>query len=204
MTTLLKTHTLGVILSGRGSNFTAILTQIRQGLMPGIHIGCVISNHANAQGLRLARQAGLPVITLHGYNRRAERDRLINYYLQRFNCRLVILAGYDRILGEPVLSTFSGRILNIHPSLLPHYGGKGMVGMAVHQAVLDAGETQSGCTVHEVTEGVDEGQILGQSTVPVLPGDTAETLAARVLIEEHLLYSKIIRQVLLDNAKRPD
>jgi phosphoribosylglycinamide formyltransferase 1 len=186
---------IAILLSGRGSNFVAILTQIRQGLMPGIHIGCVISNHADSVGLALAKQAGLPSISVARYARRSDRDRIIQYHLQRFGVQWVVLAGYDRIIGEPVLSRYAGRILNIHPSLLPKFGGKGMVGQAVHQAVLAANETETGCTVHQVTADVDGGVILGQATVPVLPEDTPDTLAARVLAEEHKLYSHIIQQV---------
>ena len=189
--------TLGLVLSGRGSNFTAILAQIRQGLIPGVHIGCVVSNHADAAGLQAARLAGLPALVLPPLKSRAERDNFLLYQLRQFGVSWVALAGYDRIVGEPLLSAYAGRILNIHPSLLPNYGGKGMVGMAVHQAVLAAGETESGCTVHHVTADIDAGAILGQARVPVEPGDTPDTLAARVLAQEHVLYSQVIRDVCI-------
>jgi phosphoribosylglycinamide formyltransferase 1 len=188
-------QTLGVVLSGRGSNFTAILAQIRQGLIHGVHIGCVISNHVNAAGLAAARRAGLPALSLPAFKRRADRDTYLLYLLRRYNVTWVTLAGYDRIVGDPLLTAYAGRILNIHPSLLPQYGGKGMVGMAVHQAVLAAGEAETGCTVHQVTAEVDGGAILGQTRVPVESGDTPDTLAARVLAQEHVLYSQVIRDV---------
>ena len=117
--------------------------------------------------------------------------------LQAANINWVILAGYDRILGLPILSAFPDRILNMHPSLLPKFGGKGMVGLAVHRAVLAAAEPESGCTVHGVIAQVDAGPILGQSRVAVLTDDSPESLAARVLAAEHALYAQVIRQHVL-------
>jgi phosphoribosylglycinamide formyltransferase-1 len=186
---------IGVLLSGRGSNFAAIQNAITSGSLPNAEIKVVISNHKDAPGLAIARQNGIASITLNrdGYSNRKDFDTAICNALKSHQVKLVVLAGYDRILGEPVLSMFANRILNIHPSLLPAYGGKGMVGMKIHQAVLEQSETQSGCSVHLVTNDVDAGPILGQSTVPVLPADTPESLAERILAEEHKLYPQVIR-----------
>lgn len=189
---------LGVLLSGRGSNFAAIQQAIEQGEIPNAEIAIVISNHANAGGITLAPSKGLKTATLekHQYESRIAFDQAVADILQAHQTDLVILAGYDRIISAPLLEAFSGRILNIHPSLLPAYGGKGMVGIKVHQAVLDNGEPQSGCSVHLVTDVVDGGAILAQSSVPVLANDTPETLAARVLEQEHQLYPQAIRKFI--------
>lgn len=189
---------LGVLLSGRGSNFAAIQQAIEQGDIPNAEIAIVISNHANASGITLAQSKGLKTATLekHQYESRIAFDQAVADILQAHQTDLVILAGYDRIISAPLLEAFSGRILNIHPSLLPAYGGKGMVGIKVHQAVLDNREPQSGCSVHLVTDVVDGGAILEQSSVPVLANDTPETLAARVLEQEHQLYPQAIRKFI--------
>lgn len=112
------------------------------------------------------------------------------------SCDVLCLAGYLRLVPTEVLQTFPDRVLNIHPALLPKFGGKGMYGIRVHQAVLEAGESESGCTVHLVNERYDEGRTLIQRRVPVLPGDTAESLAARVLEQEHVAYAEAIELVL--------
>ncbi len=124
----------------------------------------------------------------------AEPD--LDLEVRRFEPDLICLAGYNRLLPESLVHRYRRRILNIHPALLPKFGGKGMYGMRVHQAVLDQGETESGCTVHYVTERYDEGEIILQMKCLVEPGDTAETLAARVLALEHVAYPEAIRQVL--------
>jgi phosphoribosylglycinamide formyltransferase-1 len=186
---------VGIILSGRGSNFAAIQEAITTGALPNAEIKVVISNRKDALGLATAKKNGIPAISLNrdGYSSRKDFDTAICNALKSHQVKLVILAGYDRILGEPVLSTFADRILNIHPSLLPAYGGKGMVGEKVHQAVLDKPELESGCSVHLVTRDVDGGPILGQSKVPVLPTDTAASLAERILEQEHKLYPQVIQ-----------
>lgn len=116
--------------------------------------------------------------------------------IERIGPDLICLAGYNRLLPESLVLAYARRILNIHPALLPKFGGKGMYGMRVHQAVLEQGETESGCTVHYVTEQYDEGEITLQMKCPVEPDDTAETLAVRVLALEHIAYPRAIKQVL--------
>jgi formyltetrahydrofolate-dependent phosphoribosylglycinamide formyltransferase len=192
---------LGILLSGRGSNFAAIQEAIAQGQLPHAEIAVVISNHEDAPGLTLAQSKGLNTVALDkaDFEGRAAFDTAIAEALKAHQVDLVVLAGYDRILSQPVLDAYPHRILNIHPSLLPAYGGKGMVGSKVHQAVIDGREATSGCTVHVVTDVVDGGAILGQSSVPVLDTDTPETLAARVLAQEHQLYPRMIGAWIAQN-----
>jgi phosphoribosylglycinamide formyltransferase-1 len=187
---------LGVLLSGRGSNFGAIRSEIADGSLPDAEIALVVSNHDDAPGLAFARQHALPTVALdkQDYPSREAFDAAIAEMLRAHQVDLVILAGYDRIISVPLLAAFPDRILNIHPSLLPAYGGKNMVGLKVHAAVLENREAESGCSVHIVTDTVDGGPVLGQSRVPVLPEDTPETLAARILAEEHRLYPQVIRE----------
>lgn len=190
-----KPCAIGVLLSGRGSNFAAIQDAIASGALPNAEVKVVISNRKDALGLAIAKKNGIAAISLNrdGYSSRKDFDTAICNALKSHQVKLVVLAGYDRILGEPVLSTFANRILNIHPSLLPAYGGKGMVGEKVHQAVLNQSEIESGCSVHLVTQDVDGGPVLGQSKVPVLPTDTAASLAERILEQEHKLYPQVIQ-----------
>ena len=188
---------LGILLSGRGSNFQAIHRAIDDGGLQA-EIALVFSNHADAPGLAYAEARGLPAASLDkaDFENRAAYDTELVSLLKTCGVDLVVLAGYDRILGKPLLEAFPGRVLNIHPSLLPAYGGKNMVGLKVHQAVVDAKEAESGCSVHLVTEVVDGGRVLGQRKVAVTPADTAETLAAKVLAEEHRLYPEAIQRYI--------
>jgi phosphoribosylglycinamide formyltransferase-1 len=198
---------LGVLLSGRGSNFGAMQNAITQGILTNAEVAVVVSNHADAAGLAFAKSQGLNTVALEKsqFENRPAFDTAIAEALQAHRVELVILAGYDRILGSALLVAYPGKILNIHPSLLPAYGGKGMVGRKVHQAVLENSEAESGCSVHLVTEIVDGGVILGQSRVPVLPDDSPESLAARVLEQEHQLYPRVIGEFIQQQlAQRED
>jgi formyltetrahydrofolate-dependent phosphoribosylglycinamide formyltransferase len=195
---LASSFRLGILLSGRGSNFSAIQAAIKAGQIPNTQIGVVVSNHAEAPGLRLAADQGISALSLNpqAFESRSAFDEALVEILQKYQIDLVILAGYDRIISAPLLEAYEGRILNIHPSLLPAYGGKGMVGMKVHQAVLAHGEKKSGCSVHLVTAVVDDGPVLGQSRVSVAADDTPESLAAKVLAQEHQLYPQVIRDYI--------
>lgn len=186
---------LGILLSGRGSNFAALYQSIEDGTLTHGTISVVISNRPDAPGLDWARARNLPAVALNPeqMSDSVARDNAITEILRAHHVDLVLLAGYDRIIGPLLLTAYPERILNIHPSLLPAYGGRGMVGLKVHEAVLAGGETESGCTVHIVTDVVDGGAILGQSRVPVLKTDTPEALAARVLEQEHLLYAQVVQ-----------
>jgi phosphoribosylglycinamide formyltransferase-1 len=182
---------LGILLSGRGSNFEAIARNIREGALDA-EIAVVISNREAAPGLALARSLGLNAISLpsKGIDREAFDAQLVDV-LQRAEVDLVCLAGYMRLLSPVFIRAFPKRILNIHPSLLPAFPGLD----AQHQA-FDYGVKVSGCTVHFVDEQLDSGPIVRQAAVPVLPDDTADTLSARILEQEHRVYSEAIRIVL--------
>lgn len=182
---------LGVVISGRGSNFLAIAAQVRAGAVPA-EIAVVISNRADAPGLAAARELGLTAIALpsKGLDREAYDQQLIAA-LREHGVEWVILAGYMRILSAAFIRAFPSRILNIHPSLLPAFTGLD----AQHQA-FDYGVTITGCTVHFVDEHLDHGPIVMQAAVEVAASDTAETLSARILVEEHRIYSESIRRLL--------
>ncbi|MBI1757436.1 MAG: phosphoribosylglycinamide formyltransferase [Fimbriimonas ginsengisoli] len=168
----------------------AIACACAEGRIPA-RVGVIVSPVDGTPAVEAAREMGITVQVVPTGN--DSGPRLVSA-LQ--GCDLVCLAGYLRLLPNEVLRAFQNRILNIHPALLPRFGGKGMYGMRVHEAVLAAGVSESGCTVHLVNERYDGGRILLQRRVPVLPGDTPETLAARVLKEEHRAYPEAIAQVL--------
>jgi phosphoribosylglycinamide formyltransferase 1 len=172
---------IAVAISGRGSNLEALLGALGPGARA--QVALVLSDRAEAAGLDRARDRGIPVEAL---SHPAEGDEWLRL-LWRFQIDLVVLAGYVKLVPAPVIAAYRGRIINIHPALLPAFGGKGMYGRRVHQAVLASGARESGATVHLVDEVYDRGAVLAQARVPVLPGDTADTLAERVLAVEHRL-----------------
>jgi phosphoribosylglycinamide formyltransferase-1 len=183
---------LGVLLSGRGSNFVAIARAIREGRLAGAEIAVVLSNKADAPGLEMARELGLAAFAVPSAGRkRAEHDAAMIAALREHRVDLVCLAGYMRILSADFVQAFPNRILNIHPALLPAFPG-----LDVQQQALDYGAKVAGCTVHFVDEAVDHGAIVLQRTVPVLDEDTAESLSARILEQEHLAYPEAIAKVL--------
>jgi len=179
-----------VLVSGNGTNLQALIDAQRSGSLPG-NIAAVISDRPGVYALERARAAGIPALTeeadkgLPKEQRRMELSNRILTKARSYKIDLIILAGFLSILQGELLEEYSGRIINIHPSLLPKYGGQGMYGDRVHQAVLDAGEKESGCTVHLVDQGTDTGTILIQKKVAVLSGDTPESLAQRIHKEEH-------------------
>lgn len=187
--------TLGVLVSGRGSNLKAILEA-------GLPVAVVISNRPGVPALDVAARHGVPALVHRRSDHvdAAARDRAIGEALTAAGVELAVLAGYDQLLRAPYFAAFGGRTINIHPSLLPAHGGRGMVGTAVHRAVLAAGEAITGVTVHEVTADLDAGPILAQARVPVAAGDDADALAARVLAEEHRLLVATIRAISLEAA----
>lgn len=182
---------LGVLVSGRGSNLEAILAD-------GIAVAIVISNRAGVRALEVAAAHDVPARIL----RRADfadagaRDAAIATALTEAGVGLAVLAGYDQLLRPSYFAGFRGRTVNLHPSLLPAHGGAGMMGAAVHRAVLEAGDAETGVTIHEVTPELDAGPILARSRVPIRAGDDAETLASRVLVEEHRLLVETLRSLL--------
>src|SRR6201992_4006465 len=179
-------HRLGILLSGRGSNFLAIAESVAAGRIPDTEIAVVISNKADAPGLAAARERGLTALAIEANGRkRAEHDAAIIAALREHRVELICLAGYMRLLSPGFIQAFPQRILNIHPSLLPAFPGLD----AQHQALV-YGVRVTGCTVHFVDENLDSGPILLQAPVPVLPADTVDSLSLRILMEEHRIYSE--------------
>ena len=184
---------LGILLSGRGSNFEAIARNVQAGRIPA-EIAVVISNKADAKGLVTAREIGLATRFIPSKGKEREAfDREVVAVLREFQVDLVCLAGFMRILSPYFIREFPQRILNIHPALLPAFPGE-----EAQRQALEYGVKFSGCTVHIVDEGVDSGPIVCQAVVRVLDDDTAETLAARILKEEHRIYSEAICLLLED------
>lgn len=183
---------LGILLSGRGSNFLAIQQAIESGQIPKTEIAIVLSNRSDAPGLAAARQLGLPAAHIPVAGRTPlERDLEFITKLQAAQVDLVCLAGYMRIISAPFVAAFPNRILNVHPSLLPSFPG-----LEAQTQALECGVKIAGCTVHFVNEKVDDGAIILQRAVPVLENDTATTLSARILAEEHEAYPEAIARVL--------
>jgi phosphoribosylglycinamide formyltransferase 1 len=183
---------IGVLLSGRGSNFEALADSVAAGRIPDAEISIVISNREDAAGLVRAAERGIParVIPSKGVEREAY-DRLVVAALKDARVDLVCLAGFMRLLSPYFVAAFRGRILNIHPSLLPAFPG-----LEAQRQALDYGVKFSGCTVHFVDENLDAGPIVAQAIVGIEPGDTEESLAARILTEEHRIYTEAVRLVL--------
>jgi phosphoribosylglycinamide formyltransferase-1 len=183
---------LGILLSGRGSNFLAIAESIRAGQLPNVEIVIVISNIADVGGLASAKQMGLPHAVLESKGRkRAEHDADVAACLKAHNVDLVCLAGYMRLLSPEFVAAFRNRILNIHPSLLPAFPG-----LDAQQQAFEYGVKVAGCTVHFVDEELDHGAIVLQRAIPVLDEDDAHSLAVRILAEEHLAYTEAIARVV--------
>ena len=182
---------LGILLSGRGSNFLAIAESIRAGKLPGVEIALVVSNVAEAPGIAAAEQLGLPYAVLVSKGRkRAEHDADVAALLKAHIVDLVCLAGYMRLLSPEFVAAFPHRILNIHPSLLPAFPG-----LDAQQQAFDYGVKVTGCTVHFVDDELDHGAIILQRSIPVLESDDAHSLAARILAEEHIAYTEAIARV---------
>jgi phosphoribosylglycinamide formyltransferase-1 len=183
---------LGILLSGRGSNFVAIADAIRDGRLAGAEIAVVLSNKEDAPGLKIAREMGLAAIAVPSAGRkRAEHDAEMIARLTEHRVDLVCLAGYMRLLTPEFVQAFPQRILNVHPSLLPSFPGLDAQGQA-----LELGAKVTGCTVHFVDEVMDHGVIIAQRAVPILDDDTTESLSARVLEQEHIAYPEAIARVL--------
>ncbi|MFI5444398.1 phosphoribosylglycinamide formyltransferase [Polaromonas sp. UC242_47] len=185
-----------ILISGSGSNMAAIAQTAQDEDWRnqfGANIAAVISNRAEAQGLQLAQALGLAteVLSHRDFASREAFDTALMALIDRYQPALVVLAGFMRILTPAFVGHYAGRLINIHPSLLPAFPG-----LNTHQRAIDAGCTQAGATVHQVTAALDHGPILAQAVVPVLPGDTAEALAARVLVQEHVLYPQAVRDWL--------
>jgi phosphoribosylglycinamide formyltransferase 1 len=185
-----------ILISGGGSNMQAIVRAAQQRQWTqrlGARVAAVVSNKADAAGLAFARDHGLPtaVVDHKAFPSREAFDAALMAEIDTFNPALVVLAGFMRILTPGFVAHYDGRLVNIHPSLLPAF-----TGLHTHQRAIDEGCKFAGATVHRVTPELDHGQILDQAVVPVLPGDTAQTLAARVLTQEHLIYPRAVERLL--------
>lgn len=188
---------IGVLLSGRGSNFEAIAESVAAGRIPDAEIALVVSNREGAAGIEKAKARGIEtrVIPSKGLQRE-EHDRQVVSALQEKNVELVCLAGYMRLLSPLFVRAFPNRILNVHPSLLPAFPG-----LEAQRQALEHGVKVTGCTVHFVDENLDAGPIIKQATVEIRDADTAETLSERILREEHRIYSEAVKIVLSGNYR---
>jgi phosphoribosylglycinamide formyltransferase 1 len=185
---------IAVLASGSGTNLQALLDAWRTGQFEQSEVAVVASDRQDAGALRRAAALNVPTVALDpaAFPTRAAFDQEMARQLDRFQVQLICLAGYLRILSPGFVAHYPSRIMNIHPALLPAFGGPGMYGQHVHEAVLAAGAKFSGCTVHFVDEGTDTGPIILQAVVPVLDTDTPASLAERVLIEEHRIYPRAV------------
>ncbi|MCX7717606.1 MAG: phosphoribosylglycinamide formyltransferase [Candidatus Sumerlaeaceae bacterium] len=183
---------VGVMLSGRGSNFEALLRKQCDGYFQRARIVCVVSDNPDARGLVTAKANGIPAYAIapHAHPGKAAYENAVLQILLQHGVSLVVLAGYMRIVGRVLLDHFPGRILNIHPSLLPSFPG-----LHAQRQAIEHGVRFSGCTVHFVDAGMDTGPIIGQRVVPVLPDDTEDTLSERILAQEHELYAECLKRV---------
>ncbi len=191
-------NNIAILASGSGTNAEAIVDYFSSN--NSIRVVCIISNKANAGVLDRAQRLGIPAYVFSNIEMR-EGIRPLTL-LSELGVNLVVLAGYLNLISEPWLEAYPDRIINIHPALLPHYGGKGMYGQHVHEAVIAAREAQSGITIHLINERYDEGRFLLQATCPVFPSDTPESLAQRIHTLEHRFYPSTIEQFILHELKR--
>jgi phosphoribosylglycinamide formyltransferase-1 len=183
---------IGILISGRGSNMLALADAVAEGRIPGAEIALVVSDQQNAAGVDAANRRGLTTSVIQRRGRsREEHDEEIVATLKHHQVEIVCLAGYMRLLSGYFIAAYRNRILNIHPSLLPAFPG-----LAAHAQVLEHGVKWTGCTVHFVDETLDGGPIIGQRVVPVLPDDTEEILAARILEQEHQLYAESLALIV--------
>ena len=192
-----ETARIAVFLSGTGSNLKALIDASKCGILSA-KIAFVVSNRAKAYGLTIAAEEGIETFVFKGkrYATPEEAGADLLHRLQQRRIDYIALAGYLRLLPVEVVRAFRNRIVNIHPALLPKYGGKGMYGHFVHEAVIASGDKESGVSVHLVNEVYDDGPVLEQVRVPVMPDDTPDTLAARVLKQEHKLYARVLNKLI--------
>lgn len=187
----MKKARVGILISGGGSNMQALIEAAKNPNYPA-EIVCVVSNKPDAGGLKIAASKNIAthVVNHKDFATREAFDTALNAYLQLQNLDLIACAGFMRIMTPVLITPWQGRMINIHPSLLPLYKG-----LHTHQRAIEAGDNEAGCSVHYVTTELDGGPVIAQARVPILNGDTAETLAARVLIEEHKLYPAALAKI---------
>lgn len=197
-----KKINLAVLISGSGSNLQALINACNNPDFPA-KINVVISNRPEAYGLQRAANAGIPaeIIDHKKFKNRQEFEKELQNTLEKYPVDLICLAGFMRILTPAFIARWQGKIINTHPALLPRHGGKGMYGEHVHRAVLAAGDAESGVSIHYVIPEVDQGALILQRRVKIEPGDTPETLAARVLEQEHIAYPEAVRLIAEDRVE---
>jgi len=191
-----------VLVSGSGTNLQAVIDAIKTNVIKNTEISLVISNKENAFALQRAEREGIQTCFINPkeFSDNIYYDKKLIEIISKYNPDLIILAGYTKILTSQFINSFKNKIINIHPSLLPAFGGKGMYGQKVHEAVLKSKIKESGCTVHIVTENVDAGPIIGQTKVPIMTEDTVKTLSERILKEEHKLLIDSINKILFSSS----
>lgn len=199
-----KKMNIGFLASHNGSNMKAIIDACNSGELHASPV-VVISNNSKSGAIERAIEEGIPYYHISGknYPDLNDLDHAILTVLTEHLVDIIILAGYMKKLGPETLDHFEGRILNIHPALLPKHGGQGMYGINVHKAVIASGEKESGVSIHIVDENYDAGPIISQSRVPVDLTDTPETLAAKVLLQEHMLYKETLQKIVNEEIKLP-
>ena len=188
---------LGILVSGRGSNLEAVLDAIADGRLRAVEAALVIANRPGIRALEVAARRGVPwrLLARDDFPSAEARDEAIGHALVESACDVALLAGYDQVLRPSFFDGFGGRTINIHPSLLPRHGGRGMVGLAVHAAVLAAGDAETGVTIHDVTPVLDAGPAIQQVRIPVKPGESAAELAERVLEVEHRALVEVLAEL---------
>lgn len=187
-------YRIGILASTKGTDLQAIIDEINDGKMPGIEIAIVLSNKENAYALERAKIQGVKALFIDSKGKSWEEyDQELARILKEHKVDLVCLIGYMRILSSEFTQQFPGHIINVHPALMPKFSGPGFYGKSVHEAVLEAGETETGCTIHIVDEGVDTGEIIAQKKIIIEVDDTAETLKKKVQALEKKLYPEVIR-----------
>ena len=185
---------VAVLVSGGGTNLQAIIDKVADGSLPQVELVKVIASKESAYALERAAKAGIETAV-------AKEQTQVLEELEASGAEIIVLAGYMKVLSPEIIKKYRNRIINIHPSLIPKFCGKGFYGIRVHNAVIAAGEKESGATVHYVDEGVDTGEIILQEKVPVLEGDTPEELAARVLKTEHVILAEGLK-IAIQNLKK--
>jgi phosphoribosylglycinamide formyltransferase-1 len=188
---------IAVLISGGGTNLQSIIDAIDSGELD-LQIACVVSNRKEAFGLKRAENAGIPAFYVGkgNYPEDQERETALMNLLEKERIDLIVLAGYLNILPSSVIGAYKDRIINIHPSLIPRHCGKGYYGMKVHESVISSGDAITGVTVHYVDEGVDTGKVIERVEIPVFESDTAESLSKRVLVIEHELLVKVLKDLI--------
>lgn len=196
---------LGILVSGRGSNLEAVLDAAADGRLPNVEPVIVIANRRGIRALEVAARRGVHwrVVARSDAPDRDARDGEIGRALAEARCDLVLLAGYDQLLRPAYFAAYRGRTINLHPSLLPRHGGPGMIGMAVHASVLASGDAETGVSVHDVTEQLDAGQSVAQVRLAVVPGESVDELAERVLALEHRTVVEVLARLSASMTAAP-